>query len=130
MCIRIFIPTPRKLLLFLILLLLTISGILVSIPPLQHFLGLASIIWYFTTMDAANASVLVIITQIIYSYILACLYAFGYVWLEANIRRRYPHMNDIVKKRQEPKTAPILDNTISKSLPARRKKPAKKPGKR
>jgi hypothetical protein len=41
-----------------------------------------------------------IVTQLIYSYIVTCIYASAYVRLEASIRRSYPGMNDIVERRR------------------------------
>ena len=89
MCLRIFVPTPRRVLLFLIFLLFTLSGILNIVYPFQQLFGLP----YLLLSDYAA-----LIAQVIYSYIVACIYAFSYVWLEANIRRRYPHMNDLAQK--------------------------------
>ena len=124
-------PTPRRVLLFLIFLFFTLSGIMAALPPFQQLFGLP----YMLAPETYAA----LAAQIIYSYILACIYAFGYVWLEASIRRRYPHMNDIVKKRQsvpvqEPLAAPGHP-PASMPVPharihARKKKTAKKPGKR
>ena len=91
MCLRIFVPTPRRILLFLIFLLFTLSGLLAVLPPFQQLFGFP----YMVLSDYAA-----LISQMIYSYIVACIYAAAYIWLEARIRQRYPHMNDLVKKKQ------------------------------
>lgn len=94
MCLRIFIPTPRRLLLFLIFLVLTVSGAMAIVPPFHSMFG-------FPYMLLSGYSG--IVAQVIYSYIVACIYAAAYVWLEASIRRSYPNMNERVQKHAPPK---------------------------
>ncbi len=91
MCLRIFIPTPRRILLFLIFLAFTLSGIMNILYPFQQLFGLP-----YMLSEGYTA----LIAQIIYSYIVACIYAASYIWLEAKIRKRYPHMNDLMQKKR------------------------------
>ncbi|MCX6814712.1 MAG: hypothetical protein NTY20_03635 [Candidatus Aenigmarchaeota archaeon] len=107
MCLRIFKPTPRRLILFLAFLLFTLSGILYILPPFQQLFGLP----YLVLSDYAA-----LIAQIIYSYILACIYAAAYIWLEAKIRQKYPHMNDIVQKKKQEQVSPP-QKPVSKQEP-------------
>jgi hypothetical protein len=126
MCLRIFMPTPRRILLFLIFLMFTLSGILYILPPFQQLFGFP----YLALSDYAA-----LIAQLIYSYIVACIYAAAYIWLEARIRQKYPHMNDLMQKRHERAAAPVLEKPASKQEPPHAKRPGrkeskKKPGKR
>jgi hypothetical protein len=111
MCLRIFKPTPRRLLLFLIFLAFTLSGLLTVLSPFQQLFGLPYVLSEGYTAFAG---------QIIYSYILACIYAFGYVWLDARIRKRYPHMNDIVQRSQ---SLPVAEETVREPEPPAVHKP-------
>jgi len=117
MCLRIFMPTPRRLLLFLIFLVATSSGVLSIIPPFQNM---------FSFPYLLLSGYYGIIAQAIYSYIVACIYAGAYVWLEASIRKSYPGMNDIVQKKQgppvqdEPLPAPEPPPAAKKPLPHRK----------
>jgi len=134
MCLRIFMPTPRRLLLFLIFLMFTLSGIMYIVPPFQQLFGFP----YMLLSDYTGVA-----TQIIYTYIVACIYAAAYIWLEASIRKRYPHMNDMVKKKQslrvqeeqlaepEPPSAsmPARHVKVHRRIHARIKKAAKRRGK-
>lgn len=126
MCLRIFVPTPRRVFLFLIFLAFTLSGLLAFLPPFQQLFGLP----YLLVPEIYTA----IVVQLIYSYILACIYAFAYVWLESKIRQRYPHMNDLVKKRQKPlqeplqefQAMPAAEEPEMEQVPPEEKPPAKR----
>ena len=116
MCLRIFMPTPRRLLLFLVFLVLTVSGAMAIMPPFQNLFGFPYLLLSGYSGIAA---------QIIYSYIVACIYASAYVRLEAGIRRSYPNMNDIVQKRhahaaREEPLAAVEPQPASKLPPHRR----------
>ena len=105
MCLRIFMPTPRRILLFFIFLTFTLSGLLAILPPFQQLFGLPYMLSEgYTALTA----------QIIYSYIVACIYAASYIWLEARIRQKYPHMNDLVKKKQ---SVPVAEETVREPEP-------------
>ena len=126
MCLRIFMPTPRRILLFFIFLTFTLSGLLAILPPFQQLFGLP-----YMLSEGYTA----LIAQIIYSYIVACIYAASYIWLETRIRQKYPHMNDLVQKRREhvsPPQKPVTKQeppAIQEPLPPKR--PAgKKAGKK
>lgn len=91
MCLGILKPTPGRLVVFLVFALAPVSGILSFLPPLQLYFSIPYIaLW--------QNRVLAIIAQLIYSYVLGCIYLAAYFWLEAKIRKSYPHMDDIVKK--------------------------------
>lgn len=93
MCLRIFVPTYRRLALFLFFALLPLTGILSLLPPLQVFLTLP-----FVFIHRSSAA---IIAQIAYSYVLACIYAAAYLWLERSLRKQFPHANDIIERRRK-----------------------------
>jgi len=97
MCLRIFIPTARRLILFAVFALVPLLGLLDVIPPLKVFFGLP----YILIFDYTTA----IVAQIIYSYVLACIYAAAYVSIEANLRKNYPLMTYGAwkKRRKKPK---------------------------
>lgn len=108
MCLRIFVPTYRRLALFLFFALLPLTGILSLLPPLQVFLTLP---YVFCRSSAA------IIAQIIYSYVLACIYAAAYLWLERSLRKQFPHANDIIeksRKKRSPKRSKKAGRRVKK----------------
>jgi hypothetical protein len=96
MCIGILLPTWRRFIVFLFFAGLMFSGALVifaAFQPLQLYIGLPLYVIGYSAVG--------IIIQLIYSYIMACIYAAAYVRLESKIRKQYPHMNDIVEKRKK-----------------------------
>jgi len=97
MCLRIFVPTYRRLILFLFFALLPLSGILNPVPPLQVFYSLPYVL-------IASYS-LAVVAQIIYSYILACVYAAAYVSIERSLRKSYPQLNRAAWKRKKAEPA-------------------------
>ena len=122
MWLRIFMPTPRRLLLFLIFLVLTVSGTMAIVPPFQNLFGFPYLLLsgYYG-----------IVAQLIYSYAVACIYASAYVRLEAGIRRSYPNMNGIVQKHAPSSQPPVVQepepppsHTVQVVHPAR--KPARR----
>jgi hypothetical protein len=109
MFLRIFMPTPRRLLLFFIFLVLTVSGAMAIVPPFQNLFGFPYLLFPGYSGVAA---------QIIYSYIVACIYAFAYVRLEASIRRSYPNMNDRLRKHAPEAETPSGENALAEPEPA------------
>jgi len=96
MCLAVFLPTLKRLVVFLFFLGLVFSGILwmlSALRPLQLFAGLPLFALGYVPAG--------IVLQIVYSYIMACIYAAAYVRIEAAIRKSYPHMNDVVKKKRK-----------------------------
>ncbi len=117
MCLSIFAPTYRRLILFIFFALLPLSGLLNPLPPLQLFLTIP-----YVLISGYTAAM---IAQVVYSYVLACIYAAAYVNLEANLRKNYPHMNDIVKRKKAgKKTRKPAASAVKEpaAMPKRRKK--------
>ncbi len=108
-------PTYRRVILFLALVLLPISGLLDPLPPLKVFFGLPRVF-------IADYAVFTIV-QIIYSYALACLYAAAYASIEGSLRKSYPHMSYAAWRKRR--------MAVARSEPKRKvKKPAAKPRRR
>ncbi|MBM3303690.1 MAG: hypothetical protein FJY76_01225 [Candidatus Aenigmarchaeota archaeon] len=76
---RMFVPTARRLVLFAVFALAPLLGLLDILPPLKVFFGLPHVLIF----DYATS----LVVQIIYSYLLACIYAAAYVSIEASLRK-------------------------------------------
>jgi hypothetical protein len=85
MILGIFKPTVRRSVVFLFFLALPLTGLL------DQVLGLKFLLWlpYMLVADR----LLSVLAQAIYSYLVACIYAAAYVWIEAKIRKQYPDVN-------------------------------------
>ncbi len=95
MCLDIFFPTWRRLVVFLFFVAVSFSGVVGSVLtlwPLQLFAALPLYL-----LGGASG----IVVQLVYSYVVACIYAAAYVGLERRIRKRYPHINDVVNKKRK-----------------------------
>ena len=114
MCLRIFIPTARRIVLFFIFAMLPLSGFLEFAPPLKVFFGLPHVLIHDYSIS--------LVAQIIFSYVLACIYASAYVSIEASLRKNYPHMNDIVEKWKPGEPSAARPVARAKPKPRRRKK--------
>ena len=115
MCLRIFVPTARRVILFFIFAMLPLSGFLDFAPPLKVFFGLPHVLIHDYSIS--------LVAQMIFSYVLACIYASAYVSIEASLRKNYPHMNDIVEKMKKPgKPSAARPVARIKSKSRRRKK--------
>ena len=101
MCLKIFIPTYRRLVVFLFFALVPLSGVLSFAPPLQVFLTMP-----FVLIPDLTASV---ITQVVYLYVIACIYAAVYVWLDKSLGREFPQLNRMLKKK-----SPAKNRTVKK----------------
>jgi hypothetical protein len=90
---RLFVPTYRRIAVFLFFSVLPMLAVMLEVRPIEVFFGMPYFLY-------GSASIGPIIGQIIYSYVLACIYAGAYVGIEAHLRKNYPHLNDVVKQRR------------------------------
>jgi hypothetical protein len=115
-------PTYRRIAVFIFFSAIPMIAVIFDIPPLEVFFGMPYVLAGSKTLGALAA-------QIIYSYVLACIYAGAYVSIEKHLRKNYPHLNDVVEQRRllpEKKRVTVAAGKVERKAPSRKRARKKK----